>query len=433
MISLPLNQGQQAGADAFTAFLFGPEKELVITGGPGVGKTHLLKHLVVAATQQYHDTCAIMGIRGDYQDIAVTATTNTAADILSQMTGWPTKTIHSFMNLKVTGDVLTGKSKLLPTKNWKVHENMIIFVDEASLVDRDLYEVIHEGTHKCKIIWIGDADQLRPVGSVGSPVFNRGIQTIELTEPMRNNTVPELMALVTQLRETVRSGEFKPIQAVPGIIDWVDDIGLEEALKHFHTKQSFDHRVVAYTNSRVNLYNDHIRVQRGHTHAYHTGELVVSANAVIGTNSETKISVEQKFEIIAVNGVDDLDMGEDVKLKIQKIDLKARNGTILRDVRVPHEPEHYRDMLKYLSTNKHWSKFFTLSNTYAELRPHDAATAYKTQGNSHDSVIIDLSNIGSCHNADQVARMLYVAFSRAKYRVIMYGDLPAKYGSIIPA
>ena len=44
------------------------------------------------------------------------------------------------------------------------------------------------------------------------------------------------------------------------------------------------------------------------------------------------------------------------------------------------------------------------------------------------TVFIDLDNIGSCNNPDQVARMLYVAISRARNRIFLFGKLPAKYG-----
>jgi hypothetical protein len=426
-----LNTGQQKAADDFSAFMFSDQKEFVITGGPGTGKTHLLKHLVGVATQQYRDTCAMLGIKPEYEAIQLTATTNTASEVLENLTGWPTMTIHSFMNLKVTGDATTGKTSLTRTRNWKIHERYIIFVDESSLVDRALYDFIHEGTHKCKIVWIGDKDQLMSPTDGVSPVFVRSIPSAELTEPMRNSSQPDLINIVAQLRETVRTGIFYPIQAKKGVIDWVNNEGLEQALITYHKAQSYDHRIMAYTNNRVILYNDHIRDMRGLTDPYHVGEILVAVNSTQRT--EFKISIEQKFTVTAVGGIEEVDFGDDIKFLVQTLNLAGKNGAHYRDVRVPAEPEHYRQLIRWLKDQKKWPLYFSLQETFLELRPHDAATVYKGQGNSHDVVIIDLSNISTCHNADQVARMLYVAFSRARNRVIMYGDLPKKYGSVLAA
>jgi ATP-dependent exoDNAse (exonuclease V) alpha subunit len=46
-------------------------------------------------------------------------------------------------------------------------------------------------------------------------------------------------------------------------------------------------------------------------------------------------------------------------------------------------------------------------------------------------VLIDATNISLCHNPSQVARMLYVAASRARHRVVFYGELAAKYGGLL--
>jgi UvrD-like helicase C-terminal domain len=262
-------------------------------------------------------------------------------------------------------------------------------------------------------------------------VFTQNIPTVELTEPMRNNTQPGLMNIVAQLRDTVRTGVFKPIQAVKGVIDWVDDVGLEHALNVYHKVQSYDHRIMVYTNDRVMAYNGHIREMRGLTDAYHVGEILVAANST--QRSDYKFSVEKKFTVIAVHEEETVDFGEDISFRVKRLDLRDTRGGVYTNVRVPAEPEHYRQLLNWLKKDKRWGIYYTFQETYLELRPHDAATVYKGQGNSHNVVIIDLSNIATCHNPDQVARMLYVGFSRARIRVIMYGDLPAKYGSVLPA
>ena len=64
-------------------------------------------------------------------------------------------------------------------------------------------------------------------------------------------------------------------------------------------------------------------------------------------------------------------------------------------------------------------------DTWADLRPTFASTVNKAQGSTYDKVFIDLSDFKPMVHKDpiQLARLLYVAMSRAKYQVIFTGDL----------
>ncbi len=67
----------------------------------------------------------------------------------------------------------------------------------------------------------------------------------------------------------------------------------------------------------------------------------------------------------------------------------------------------------------------------ADLRPGYASTVHKAQGASVDDVYIDLSDVGTNGNSEEVARLLYVAISRARKNVYLYGNLPEVYGGRI--
>src|SRR6218665_1459551 len=148
-----LNMGQKAAADAFFEFLFNDaEKEFIISGPAGVGKTHLMGYIINTVMQRYTEMCKLLGTPPASTSVNMTATTNKAAEALSQATGRPTQTIHSFLNLKVTEDYSTGISKLIKTPNWTVHTNIILFIDECSMIDAELDRIIGEGTNNCKIV-----------------------------------------------------------------------------------------------------------------------------------------------------------------------------------------------------------------------------------------------------------------------------------------
>jgi GTPase SAR1 family protein len=287
-----LNQGQEAAAEGFMNFLFSPEKELIISGPGGVGKTFLMSYLIDETMPRYFSTCNMMGIEPEFTEVKMTATTNKAAEVLAVATQRATETIHSFLNLKVTDDFTTGQSK---TNGWMVHEKKILFVDESSMIDKPLLDLIREGTHQSKIIFVGDHCQLAPVMEPISPIYRANLPFYELTEPMRNAEQPALMNLCNQLRHTVETGEFFPIQIVPGVIDLFDDDQMQtQLIKHF-TEQTLTSRILCYTNQRVMQYNDFIRQIRQLPEEYTVGEYLVNNSAI--RMKSRMLSVEEELTI----------------------------------------------------------------------------------------------------------------------------------------
>lgn len=431
-----LNQGQRDAADAFFQFLFTDEKEFNISGPGGVGKTFLMGYLIDEILPRYTETCRLMGLDPLYSEVVMCATTNKAAQALSDATGRPTTTIQKFLGLKVVDDHTTGESKLSKSNSWTVHEHTIIFIDEASMTDTKLDGFIDEGTCKCKIVWVGDHCQLAPVKEAISPIYKRSMPFYELTEPMRT-TIPELHALNAQLRHTVETGEFLPIQIVPGIIDHLTDEQMQDELAKTFAQQNHDDRILAYTNNRVVAYNDHIRFDvRGLSAEFEPGELLVNTQAL--HLPRRLLSIEEEVTIIEQDRhTDFIDLGDGIRLEIRKTTIETGLGERFTDVKVPVDRDHFERTKKWFAKQGKanvpgaWSDFYHLKNFYPDLRQRDAATAHKAQGSTYRTVYIDLSDISTCHIAHMAARLLYVAVSRAKLRVAFYGDLAAKYGSLI--
>lgn len=424
----PMNQGQQDAAEAFFQFLFSEDKEMGISGPGGVGKTFLMGEMIDTILPRYYDTCKMMGIEPEFDFVDMTATTNKAAEALSLATGRPTSTIHSYLNLKVQDDYTNGTSKLMKTGSWRVHERTILFLDECSMIDSPLDTCIHEGMHKSKIVYVGDHCQLAPVKEKLSPIYKRGIPFYNLTEPMRTK-VPELQALNQQLRETVETGVFKPIQIIPGIIDWLDDEGMQRELQNTFAAQTHESRVLAFTNQRVVQFNDYIRQLRNLPPEWTNGEMLVNNSAIRFKNR--MFSVEEEFTIISQASVtEDIDLDGAI-FKVRRTTLESRLGERFNDVPIPVDRPHFEALIRYFKKEKNWTKYYHLKNTYPELRQRDAATVHKAQGSTYDTVFIDVGNISTCNIADQVARMLYVAASRARTRVFFFGELHQKYGGLV--
>lgn len=427
--NLPLNQGQQAAADGFFNFLFSDVKELIISGPGGVGKTFLMAHLIDEIMPQYENSCHLVGIKPTYTDVVMTATTNKAAEVLGVATGRPAQTTHSFFNLKVVDDYSTGRSNVVKTQSWKVHSNCIIFIDECSMIDRQLLAHIREGTVNCKIVYVGDHCQLAPVHEPISPIYNQNLPFFELTEPMRTND-PHLQALNLQLRATVETGEFWPIQLVPGVITLLSDEEMESMIDSTFANDAGANRILAYTNQRVTDYNNHIRDLRQVVDTYVEGEILINNSAV--QLPKGMLSVEAEITIERLNQHTHMvELMPNVELECIGADICTAYGDRYLNVNLPNDKSHYAQLVTYFRKQKNWSKFYKLKNEFPDLRPRDASTVHKSQGSSYDHVFVDLGNVSTCHNPNQVARMLYVAMSRARKGIYLYGELASKYGGLL--
>lgn len=426
------NEGQQEAIDKFMGFLFTDKVGFAISGPAGTGKTATMKHFIDKTIPAYQETCKLMGIKPEYDTVHMTATTNKAAEVLSGATGYPTQTIHSFLQLKVSEDFATGRMNLTKTPQFKVHTNKIIFIDEASMVDTSLFNFIQEGTEKTKLVFVGDKEQLSPVYEKISPVYTQGYEVAELTQQMRNAEQPALMELCEQLRETVKTGEFKPIKLIPGIVDYIDDDNeLMQGLNYLFKEPTRNHRVLAYTNDRVRAYNAEIRKIRGLGDEFQLGEELI-ANTPFRLSSGMGFSAEEEVRIVAVKKRGEkAQMTGGVELEYNVCDVENQFGDRVSDMKIPVNMEHYYDLIRYFAKEKKWPEYFNLKGSYPDLRTRDAATVHKAQGSTYESVIVDLDDISrSCRDSELAARLLYVAFSRAKTRVYIRGNLAAKFGGL---
>lgn len=425
----PLNEGQKQAAVGVFEFLMSDEKEMIISGPAGSGKTFLVADIVDRVIPEYQNACKMLGIPPVYDEVVLTATTNKASEVLHEAIGRPTQTIHSFMNLVIKEDFKTGRVNLTPSKSWGVHHGVIIFVDEAYVIDSVLRRFILEGTFNCKIIYVGDHCQLGPVMEVISPIHTANLRTYVLTKPERNAGQPALVKLCNQLRETVETGIFKPIQIVPGVIDLVSGSQMEQEIEKHFLNIDINSRILAYSNVRVIDYNDHVRGLRALPDEYTVGEVLVSNSAM--RFGENRISVEEEVTINKIYPeLKTIQLGQSISFEVFEADIIA-SGRLIQRVKIPKDRKYFTDLVKYFARIKDWNIYFELKNTYPDFRQRDAQTIHKAQGSSYEITFIDAENLSSCNNPDVAARLLYVAVSRSRNRVVFYGNLAEKYGGFI--
>lgn len=122
---------------------------MVLTGGPGTGKTTTINAII--------SIYEAMGLK-----VALAAPTGRAAKRMSEVTGKEAKTIHRLLEMEYTQDDVPKFSR--DEKN-KLECDALI-VDELSMVDVMLLEALLRALKlTCRLIMVGDADQLPPVGA----------------------------------------------------------------------------------------------------------------------------------------------------------------------------------------------------------------------------------------------------------------------------
>lgn len=422
----PVNEEQQKAIDDFFRFMLEPDaKEMHLTGPAGVGKTFTLNKIMSEGMERYENACGLLGIEQTIFHIELTATTNKAADVLKIATNKPARTIHSYMGFKIREDYETGETKITISNNQEIKSNTLIIIDEASMIDYKLYELIMKYTHKCKFLYTGDHCQMAPVFENLSKIYNNKMYFAELKKPMRNASQPALMDLCQQWRETVETGVFKPILPVPGVIDYYDDNQMEQVINDiFVNNNNPDARIMCYSNARVKEYNQYIRDLRGLPAYFETDETLVNASAY--QRGDIKMSVEEQIYIQNNPHIEKIQTVQGTEFDSYELLIKKPNGLPFT-VYIPSYPDHFNSLIKHFANNKNWTGYFYLKQQFPDLRPKDASTVYKAQGSTYDTVIIDLDNISKCNHANQVARMMYVAVSRPKNKIILYGKLKDAY------
>lgn len=425
----------------FLKFLLDPlQKEYRLTGAGGTGKTASMMQVINVVFPKYQEACEMLGVPAIYETVSLTATTNKAAEVLADQTGLPCQTIHSLLGLKVSVSSGSRESKLTLKRDADFIYNRLIVVDEASMLCPTGKQFVTDRTVNCKILYVGDSYQLQPVGHNYSPVYSGPGPTSELTISERNKFSPDLQALCAQLRQTIQDLEngkpyaFKDIQTVPGVIDWLTDDQMEQEFGAVFSQPPGslpdDHRIIGFRNSRVREYNDYARQLRGLPSYFVDGEVLVN-NRVVELPGIT-IQTDKTVTLSDVEPVREISLPYDCKLMVQKATLTWRGGQQVLDV--PIDGEHLNECIKYIgkmcAEAGNFSDYHRVKAIYPDLRQKDALTGHKSQGSSYDIVFIDATDLSKCHQPETFIRLLYVGVSRARKRVVFYGQFAPKYGQI---
>ncbi len=170
---------------------------LIITGGPGTGKTTIMK----AICELYR-----IGNRLSYEELeqklVLLAPTGRAAKRMKEATSLPAYTIHRFLKWQ-------KETNKFQVNEYNKSKAEFIILDEVSMIDTYLMASLLKGiSANCKIVMVGDDHQLPSVGPgqmLKDLIDSKKLAVVELKELYRQQKDSNILSLAYDVRE----GEVK--------------------------------------------------------------------------------------------------------------------------------------------------------------------------------------------------------------------------------
>jgi len=359
---------------------------MVLTGGPGTGKTATLRVTVAL----FH------AMR---KRVLLASPTGRAAQRLSEVVGEEAKTIHRLLEF--------DPSKMSFKHNEESPlEADVVIVDEASMLDVILANNLLKAVHPhSQLILVGDVDQLPSVGpgTVLRDVIDSGVVPVSrLTKVFRQAAE----SLIIQNAHRINRGEF-PYLIKPGQVRsdcyFVEAEEPEEITRLIvrTVAQSLPHRFGYDPLADIQVLTP---MNRGRIGATHLNDVL---QAHLNPPQAGKVEMGRGNRVLRV--------GDKVIQKVNNYKLEVFNGDLGTIERIDLEDQSITVRLSTRSVEYDFADILELGHGFA-------VTVHKFQGSEYPAVVIPLH---MQHFMMLSRNLLYTALTRAKQMVVMIGTTKA--------
>jgi exodeoxyribonuclease V alpha subunit len=362
---------------------------LIITGGPGTGKTTVIKGIVTLYQQ-------IMNLSYDQlvDQMVLLAPTGRAAKRISEATMLPASTIHRFLKWN-------KETNSFGINEYNKAEVKLVIVDEVSMIDIFLMDNLIKGlTNNVKLILVGDANQLPSMGAgqvlkdlIDSDVLN----VVHLKQLYRQAESSTIIPLAHDINNGETNFDYlnndSDCQLIESLaVNVIDNIKLicEQKLKEGLNYRQLQVLAPVYHG------------ENGIDNLNKTLQTIINPQSL----SKKELLVgdiiyrEQDKILQLVNQIDDNVFNGDIGIIEKIIDDNNKEMYVNFD----------GNIVKYVA-----SDFINIKHGYA-------ISIHKSQGSEFDIVIMPIVNK---YNRMLYRKLIYTGVTRAKHELFMVGEKDA--------
>ncbi len=368
---------------------------LILTGGPGTGKTTTLNAII-----------RLLKEKGE--KVLLAAPTGRAAKRMSEVTGEEAKTIHRLLQV-----------------DWDEHDNPIftknerdplecdcVVIDELSMVDTNVFEgVLHALPLGCRLILVGDSDQLPSVGAgnvLGDLIASKCFPTVELKEIFRQSMESLIVTSAHRIVEgnmpelNVRNNDFFFMgrDSAQSLCETVKELCVKRLPNTYGYSSVTDIQVLCPS-------------RKGEVGTMNLNSILRDAiNPVDGKKKQQEI-----YGTVYREGDKVMQIKNDYELPWEKADGSAGQGVFNGDMGVIKEIDRAAGVIRVVMDERLVT--YDTDKAGSELEHAYAVTVHKSQGNEFPAVIIPLYR---CTPKLCYRNLLYTGVTRAKKLLILIGQ-----------
>lgn len=360
----------------------------IITGGPGTGKTTIIKAIVMILKD-------ILDL--SHEDIALLAPTGRASKRMAESVGAPAYTIHKYLKWnKETESFLIDE--------YNKSNEKIVIVDESSMIDIFLFSSLLKGLKlNVKLILVGDANQLP---SIGPGDLLNDLLHISTIKNKYLNTIYR-----------VKEGSY--------ITYLANDIKNRKHFDKFPTNYS-DFKFIESSDDDIKKYLDEI-VNKAVEKGIHSENFQVLAPMYKGINGIDSLNSmmasifnpeSEKFVI----GDKYYRINDKVIQLVNDVDNNVYNGDIgyIKDI-------YYLDKKMVVEIDYSGNVVEYKSGEFDKFNLAYAVSIHKSQGSEYANVVIILAR---SFNRMFYNKLIYTAVTRAKSSLIILGSIDSLNKSV---